>query len=298
MPVTLRNYPQEKLYANKDYMKIRDFLYRLNKTKLVSPNFPWGRWEWMIGHICLDDRYLDRIGIWEDDGEVVGLATYESELGDGFFCLDERYSYLKADMLTFAQKSQNKDGKFRAIIDDNDWEFQRIARKMGYCPIQEREHLAAIDLDGSLNYRLPEGFSIVSMADGWDWNQYRRCLWRGFNHPGEPDGSEESLALRKQMLSGPGVNPHTVICVKAPNGNFVSHCGTWYIPGETYALVEPVATDPDYRRLGLGRAAVLEAVTRCSKLGAKQALVGSSQQFYYSIGFAPIHTETWWEYMG
>jgi len=296
MPATFRNYSGEKLYKNEDYLKIREFLIRINRGKLQSPNFPWGRWEWMIGHGCLDERYLGKIGIWEDTEEIVSLATYESELGDGYFCLDERYAFLKAEMLDYARRNLHKEGKFRAIIDNNDRDFQRIARRMGFCPTKEVEHIAAIDLSDSLYYSLPEGFSIVSMADDWKWEQYHRCLWRGFNHPGEPDPAEEAINLRKRMLSGPGVNPEMVICIAAPDGSYVSHCGTWYLPGDNTALVEPVATDPDYRRMGLGRAAVLEAVIRCSKLGATQALVGSNQQFYYSIGFDPIHIETWWEY--
>lgn len=299
MPVTFRNYSGEKLYTNKDYLPVREFLARLNRDRLTSLNFPWGRWEWMIGHGCLDDRYLDKIGIWESDGEIVGLATYESEPGDGFFCLDERFSHLKAEMLDYALHALNKDGKFRAAIDNNDREFQRIARRMGFCPTREVEHIAAADIGPALAYRLPEGFSIVSMADSaWDFRKYHRCLWRGFNHPGEPDPVEGAIAVRRRMLSGPGVIPETVVCVAAPNGDFVSHCGTWYMPGDLTALVEPVATDPDYRRMGLGRAAVLEAVLRCGRLGARQALVGSNQQFYYSIGFDPIHVETWWEYRG
>ncbi len=70
----------------------------------------------------------------------------------------------------------------------------------------------------------------------------------------------------------------------------------WYIPGSEYAYVEPVFTLPEYRRRGLGKAAVLEGLKRCSKLGAKYAIVLSSQQFYYSIGFYPIQNETWWQY--
>lgn len=58
--------------------------------------------------------------------------------------------------------------------------------------------------------------------------------------------------------------------------------------------MEPVATDPDYRKLGLGKAAALEGVKRCRDLGAKVAFVGSSQQFYYNIGFRPYSTKTWW----
>jgi hypothetical protein len=47
--------------------------------------------------------------------------------------------------------------------------------------------------------------------------------------------------------------------------------------------------------LGLERAAVLEAARRCGQLGAKVAFVSSDQQFYYSRGFVPHSSGTWWE---
>ncbi len=294
MPVTFRNYSGEKLYTQ-EYLQVREFLVRINQDTLASPNFPWGRWEWMIGHGWLDDTQLHRICLWEDEGRIVAMATYEGQTGEAYFCLDPEYTHLKAEMLHRAKENLVKDGKFRALINDNDREFQRIAAAQGYRPTQNRELLAEIDIGEDLHYTLPEGYKIVSMADDWDWHQYNRCLWRGFDHPGDEPQTDEQIAMRRRMLSGPGVNPELVLCVMAPGGNYVSHCGTWYMPGDTHALVEPVATDPDYRKMGLGKAAVLEAVTRCGKLGARHALVGSSQQFYYNIGFAPIHTETWWE---
>jgi len=61
-----------------------------------------------------------------------------------------------------------------------------------------------------------------------------------------------------------------------------------------FAVIEPVATDPDYRKMGLGKAAVLEGIRRTGELGAKIAFVGSSQQFYYSIGLRPFNTATIW----
>jgi predicted N-acetyltransferase YhbS len=77
----------------------------------------------------------------------------------------------------------------------------------------------------------------------------------------------------------------------------VSHCGLWYNLGDTYSYVEPVATDPEYRKMGLGKAVVYEALLRGMQLGAKEAYVVSSQQFYYNIGFKPFTTETWWTYI-
>lgn len=68
----------------------------------------------------------------------------------------------------------------------------------------------------------------------------------------------------------------------------------WYDPEAGYAVIEPVATDPQYRKMGLGRAVVLEGIKRVQKLGAKIAIVGSSQQFYYSIGLRPYKTSTVW----
>jgi len=53
----------------------------------------------------------------------------------------------------------------------------------------------------------------------------------------------------------------------------------------------------DYEKLkmGLGKAAVLEGIRRVGELGAKKVFVGSSQQFYYSIGMRPFATATMWK---
>jgi len=92
----------------------------------------------------------------------------------------------------------------------------------------------------------------------------------------------------------PNVDLKLKIAVVSPVGNFVSYCGMWYDPKVGYAVIEPVATDPQYRKMGLGRAVVLEGIRRVGELGAKTAIVGSSQQFYYSIGLRPFKTSTIW----
>jgi predicted N-acetyltransferase YhbS len=46
--------------------------------------------------------------------------------------------------------------------------------------------------------------------------------------------------------------------------------------------------------MGLGKAAVLEGIRRVGDLGARKVLVGSSQQFYYSIGMRPYSTASEW----
>ena len=122
-----------------------------------------------------------------------------------------------------------------------------------------------------------------------------RVLWRGFDHPGEPPAEE--LDDQKNMQDTPNFKHSLKIVVEAPNGDFASFCGMWYVPTHKYAYVEPVATDPDYRRMGLGKAAVLEGIRCCGSLGATVAYVGSDQKFYQAIGFKKVYlSECWVKY--
>ena len=295
MPVSFKIYSAQPGFTP-DFLKVHDFFIKLNKPQVINEGFLWGRWEWMFSLRYLDTAYLNRIGIWEDKGEVVALTTYEQTLGDVWFAVKPDYARIKEEMLVYAKDNLSKDGKVRILIRDSDSNFQDIAAQYGFIPSQERECNAVIPLSEPFpSYTLPEGFRIVSLAEEMDLKRYNKVLWRGFNHKGEAPETEEDLNYRRLELSGPHVDLNLKIAVAAPDGEFVAYCGMWYLPDTDYALVEPVATDPEYRLMGLGRAAVLEGVKRCGLRGAKKAYVGSSQQFYYNIGFRPCSTETWWE---
>ena len=123
--------------------------------------------------------------------------------------------------------------------------------------------------------------------------------WKGFNHEADGEGEfvftdEKRKAYEDEMVR-PNVDLDLKIAIVNPEGNFVSYCGMWFDSDAGFAVVEPVATDPEYRKLRLGKAAVLEGIRRCKELGAKVAFVGSSQQFYYNIGFRPYLTSTQWK---
>ena len=73
--------------------------------------------------------------------------------------------------------------------------------------------------------------------------------------------------------------------VVGPDGEYVSCCIVWYDSLNRMAILEHVGTHLDFRRMGFGRAVVLEGIRRVAALGATKAYVGSSQQFYKAIGF-------------
>lgn len=298
MAIQLRHYTSSPGFSQ-DYSRVFEFLVRINQPDVVNEGFVWGRWEWMFSLSFLDRDHLDRIGIWEEDGRIVALATYEQTVGHVWFCLDPDYPFLRQTMLEYALDNLGLDGKIAVLISDRDRLFQDAAAKLGFYATKDQENTAMLPIDDAFQVNkslvlLPEGFRITSMAETYDLKKYNRVLWRGFNHEGVPPEADDMLQGRELEQSGPHADMKLKIAVVAPNGDFVSYCGMWYLPGTDYALVEPVATDPDYRRLGLGRAAVLEGVSRCGQMGARMAFVGSSQQFYYSIGFRPYSTDTWW----
>lgn len=187
---------------------------------------------------------------------------------------------------------------FGVLILDGDMHMQDIATKHGYFPTQDKECDAVIPISGAdLSYTLPEGFRITSMKEEYDLFKYGQVLWKGFNHEANGEGPFvfENSKNGTEGFERPNVNLELKIAVVAPCGDFVSYCGMWQDARSQSALVEPVATDPAYRKMGLAKAAVLEAVKRCGRLGSKRAFVGSSQQFYYNIGFRPYATSTWWK---
>lgn len=278
-----------------EFHRVRDFLVRINQGVPATPGFLWGRWEWMFSQTWYcDTSALSRIGIWEDDGEIVAVVTYENQTGFAWFLTDQHHAFLHGDMLRYALANLTRNGAIRVLLEDTDRDLPRIAAAHGLTRTQDNEPNAALDLAGELSYEIPDGYRIASLADDCDLHRLNRVLHRGFNNPGEPKETPDAIHMRRTGVSGPHLNRDLNIVVVAADGEYAAYCGIWFDPATDYALVEPVCTDPDHRRRGLGRAAVLEAARRCRDLGAKVAYVGSDQPFYYAIGFAPHSSGTWW----
>jgi ribosomal protein S18 acetylase RimI-like enzyme len=293
MAIKFRNYTKQA-GITEDYHKVRDFFIRLGYAE-----FTYTRWDWMTTHGYLDKSVLGKIGIWEDEEQIVGVATVDCQFGMGFCLTLPEYAFLKKEMLLYSNENFSKDGDFGIVILDTDLKFQDIAAGLGFYATEEKENDAIFYLDKTpTEYNLPEGFHITTMKETFDLYQYLRVLWKGFNHElngeGEFQFSKEKELMSTEEMIRPNVDLNLKVAAVAPDGNFAAYCGMWYDPEAGYAVIEPVATDPQYRKMGLGKAVVLEGIKRVQQLGAKTAIVGSSQQFYYSIGLRPYKTSTVW----
>ncbi len=282
-----------------DFQRVGDFLIRHYQPDNRGGNWLQPAWEYMHHHSMLDKSGLGRIGLWQVGDEIVAVVHYEWCLGEVFFQVHPDYAWLKATMLEYAEGNifgTREDGRrfTRAYVNDFDAELEGLVQARGYrlLPGEERPMSRLVIPAPFPPLDLPPGFQFKSLADENDLRKIDRVLWRGFDHPGESDGD---LTRREIMQSGLHFRPDLNIVVEAPGGDYAAYAGAWYEPEKRIAYVEPVATDPDYRRKGLGRAAVLEGVRRCALEGATCAYVGSDQPFYLAIGFELLYTARCWE---
>ena len=80
----------------------------------------------------------------------------------------------------------------------------------------------------------------------------------------------------------------------APGGEFAAFCNVWLDHDNGVALLEPVGTAADYRRLGLARAACVAAMAAAASQDADTAVVLSdggndaSLGLYRSLGFVEL----------
>lgn len=101
----------------------------------------------------------------------------------------------------------------------------------------------------------------------FDADRYYDAIWKGFDNRRARNERERQSMEAREGFDAPGFENSLRVLVVSPSGDYAAHCGIWHLPGSEYAYIEPVFTLPEYRRKGLGRAAVWEAARRCRQPG-------------------------------
>lgn len=278
-----------------DFERVNQFLIQTYQTGDVFYNWPQMRWEYMHFHPSILSLDRTRIGIAEENGQIRGVVHFESNHAEVFIQVHPDFGQLKIPLLDYGEET-NFQGISRStgrlirvvFVNEFDKDLEAVVASRGYEKWEKySEENSRYRLDGVIHpAQLPEGFSLKSLADENDLRKINHVLWRGFNHEGPPP--EEEVEGRAFCQQAPNFRKDLTIVAVAPDGSFVSFCGMWYIPQHRVAYLEPLATDPDFRRMGLGKAVVYESMRRVQALGATLVWVGSGQEFYTAIGFQKI----------
>jgi ribosomal protein S18 acetylase RimI-like enzyme len=144
---------------------------------------------------------------------------------------------------------------------------------------------------------LPDGYRVRALGDVTELPARSFLFWRAF-HPDEPDDRYEGWEWYLNIQRAPLYRRDLDLVAVSPKGELVSLCTIWFDDVTRSGSFEPVGTDPDHQRRGLGKAVVHEGLRRLDKLGAVIAFVGSgsveASEFYTSIGFTELDKSEMW----
>lgn len=282
---TIETYKDNKRF-NEQYEEIHQFLLKV-ADKGYNEHFHWARFEWMMDHSFLDEDKLTTIAVFRNHAnDIVGMTTYDTVYDDRTYLI---HSNLDINLLKMMVEYVIKNDSTSCIkINSMDDFLKEILKEYSFS-LKKDESVLEFDLKKSIEYEVPSGFAISSVDFNIDNWKYQLVIHKGFNHEGIPEKWDDDFLK-------PSLNCNNKLKVFAMNSEeYCAHCGIWYTQGDT-AYIEPVVTIPQYRKIGLAKAVVYEALARVKELGAKRAIVLSDQEFYYKIGFEKSSTFGSWYY--
>ncbi len=296
-----------------DFMRIRRLLVDTYRSFERPLNWRIERWNYAryfeAPYLCRDEEITPEksrraiqswegsVGVWEDDSDgIVGAAHTEHPFpGDAFIQRHPRQTHLLEEMLEYAESNlfDREKGILRVFVYEHDKDMLRLVEGRGYAKNEDamdydQEHL----LEGIPGIALPEGYSVISMADLNDLEGRGRAFGRGFDHVG-PTGWAP-VHVYEELQKAPDYRNDLDLCVIAPDGGIASFCIVWYDAVNRVGALEPVGTVPEHRGKGLAREVIYEGLRRASALGAEKVVVGGGQEYYQSIGFERTHTCHGW----
>ena len=272
---TIENYKLLSEHFAGQYSDVHHFLTTFADSG-INEHFHWGRFDWMVTSPYLDREKISRMAFFKDgNGKIEGLALFDTSYEDRWYLL--RANLNQELLRKMVEYVVDVDGN-EAIIHANELDkpLGDFLESKGFVGRHSESVLELPLTAQQMNAALPDGFNMVYEPDEYKW---RQVIWRGFDHDGEPEAPDkETVAAQKRLDDDAYIK---VFAEK--DGIYMAHCGVWYDGGET-AYIEPVATVPEHRGKGLGKAVVYEAVNIAARRGAKRAVVLSEQAFYFHIG--------------
>jgi predicted N-acetyltransferase YhbS len=255
---------------------------------------PWlqPRWEYAHHHPLIRGLDRRRFGVAEaDDGRLLGIVHNEHDPAVAYLQRRPGDEQVVEPLLDWAEahlggRSQTAGREVLGLhVPTFDRSLITALARRGYTRDVDRAepNSCLTGVDRLPRTPTPPGVVLRTLAEDDDLAEVHRVLWRGFGHDGPPP--PEGVEERRSMHAAPNFRPDLTVVTVTPEGRYTAFCGVWLVAAHRLAYVEPVATDPDHRRQGHGRAVVLEALRRAGRAGAEIAWVGSDLPFYLAMGF-------------
>ncbi|MHA2084932.1 MAG: GNAT family N-acetyltransferase [Candidatus Thorarchaeota archaeon] len=255
------------------------------------------------------DEDDEQVKLWEefDDQEEpaesnIVAVTICKPSGYGFIQIHPSYRPLEKDLVLYMEKQRKSQGsktdreiELNFTVAESDDIRKGVLEELGYENRGVEEHNRIRPIDQAIpEYTLPEGYEIKHVDIMKEFLKYRDLQASVFRHMANMTENQARIYSTAEFY-----NPELDFVAVDPDGNFTAFCTVRIDPIGKIAEIEPVGTHPDYRKLGLAKAIICEALQRARKyqpsvmviLGA--APTEGATRLYDSIGFSREDVHLW-----
>ena len=284
-----------------DFTKVYDFLVKTYDFKTLNSYLLPQYFEYAQHLQWFDYLHSHCIGLWEEDGGIVAISAYEMELGSAHVHTRVGYEFLLPELLEWAENEiasiKNGERSLGVWIVDNELEKTKLLQERGYHLDTYTQAVTIFDYQKPfLPRELPAGFTMIDGNDV-DYEKLATCFSKGFDNTDvlEEPVSDKDIAGNFKRFNSPHADLSLMRVVVAPDGEYASALGMWYDEVNKYAYLEPMATVPKYRRMGLGTASLMDAMAKTKELGATYCFGGPVMEFYPKVGFEMVAERHLWK---
>ncbi|MHA2364656.1 MAG: GNAT family N-acetyltransferase [Candidatus Hodarchaeales archaeon] len=279
-----------------DFKSVCQFLFNTYKeTKSLHNWFP-DRFE----NINLEELSSD-IHLWEEINEtkkstknkIVAIANPESSF-IYFIQLHPDYNVLEKEIIQWIEtycsekkKDPDKNQKLYIVTVEGNLTRESILTELSFEKGQKYGYLRFRDINLPVpEFSFPEGFEIRSVKGPSEYDLLAQGVRLIFGH-GDWFTGEIIEWITKRSFYQQDLD----LVAVAPNGTIASFCTIRIDPISRIAQLEPLATHPDYRKLGLAKVLLYEGIKRLKKYNPLLLYIGGAadtpgaNRLYDSVGF-------------
>ncbi len=155
---------------------------------------------------------------------------------------------------------------------DEEW-LRKVCRAAGLTETEDTGREWEYDLASvSTEISVPDGYTVTTLREHADLDRgaIARCVERSF------DTSVDLAPVIRNLEKNPMFRPELSAFLLAPNGTVAAYCRGTVDPDNGACGIDPICTDPDHQRLGLGKAVVRKLMGNQRDLGGRFSYIGSA----------------------
>ncbi len=293
--MTIQDFPYS--HSSAEHMELRQFLIDTYAAYGRLYNWSAARWEdWKYGGNSVRRRddpafFTRNVRVWRTGaGAVAGFVV--SEYGGAIFLQTHpAHAGLEPDMLRWIEEEWGPErAEIQIEVYADDAPRAALLAARGYRDAGETGNMREYDPSTPLpDCPLPSGFHIATLAESYDPPAHVEAVRSAFW--GNPAATLDWFANKNRA---PGYSLEWDLAVVAPDGRHAAFALAWPVAAASMAEIDPVGTQPDFQRMGLGKAVLTELFRRLAAAGIRRAYIGSAGEPYHSNRLyerlRPLHT--------